>query len=65
MNKLRKALLWAKVLKGDRLPDGRIVTYGLNKWNPLAWVIFILAALLVGIESFFRGLVASWKEFWA
>lgn len=65
MNKLRKLLLWTKVLKGEVLDNGLAVTEGLNMWNPIAWVIFILAALLVGIELFFRGLVASWKEFWA
>ena len=65
MNRLRKVLLWTKVLKGEVLENGLAVTEGLNKWHPLAWVIFIVAALAVAIESFFRGIVASWKEFWA
>ena len=65
INKLRKALLWVRVLKGEVLENGVAVTMGLNKWNPLAWVIFILGSLAVGGEAFFRGIIASWKEFWA
>lgn len=65
INKITKALVWTKCLKGRRLDDGRLETRGLNKWHPLAWVIFIVAALAVAIESFFRGIIASWKEFWA
>lgn len=65
INKITEALVWTKCLKGRRLNDGRLETRGLNKWHPLAWVIFIVGSLAVVIEMSFKGIALCWKDWWA
>ena len=64
-NKIREALAWTRCLKGRKLPNGKIETMGLNKWHPLAWVIFIVGSLAVIIEMSFKGVILIWRDWWA
>lgn len=63
LKSIQYSLVWAKVLKHEgKNSDGLYITNGLNRKNPLSYIILIITCLFVGIFGFFEGIVWTFKQ---
>lgn len=61
----RRFLIAIKVIKtdGERFAiTGELIPKGLNKRNPLSWLIWVIGSLMVGVVAFFTESYSTAKE---
>ena len=68
MNILKGAqyiFVWAKVLNHEgKKANGQYITTGINRKNPLAYIVLLICAIIVGLLSFKNGFVDTVKNGW-
>ena len=58
-------LVWAKVVKHEgKKANGQYITIGINRKNPLSYVVLLIACLVVGVIAFFKESIDAWRSAW-
>ena len=56
-------LVWAKVVKHKgKKANGQYIVTGINKKNPLSYVVLLIVCLIVGITAFFKESFDAWRS---
>jgi len=58
-------LVWIKVVKHEgKRANGLYITTGINRKNPLSYIVLFIACLVVGVLAFFKESINAWKSSW-
>lgn len=58
-------LILIKVVKHKgKTANGHYITTGINRKNPLSYVVLFIACLVIGVLAFFKESIDAWKSAW-
>lgn len=62
---IKHFLILIKVVKHEgKEANGRYIATGINRKNPLSYIVLFIACLVVGVIAFFKESTDAWKSSW-
>jgi len=65
LKRIQYLLVWIKVVKHEgKRANGQYLATGINRKNPLSYIVVFMAAIVVGILAFCKEFIDTWKSYW-
>jgi hypothetical protein len=65
LTKTQHFLAWSKVINHEgKDKNGRYITTGINRKNPLSYIVLFIFGIFLGSVAFYREFIDFWKHSW-